>query len=87
MLLLHLEESFLFLDSLSRQINLGTITFEDAALKFSDDEDTKNNSGLIINAETNTSKLSPDKIDRLLFFQVDSMQLQKASSYYTCPLV
>lgn len=68
------------LDSLQIQISAGTISFEDAAQKFSNDEETKNNGGLLINPETNTTKLSPDKIDRLLFFQVDSMQLGKVSS-------
>ncbi len=68
------------LDSLSHQINSGTISFDNAAQKFSDDEETRNNGGLMINPETNTTKLSPDKIDRLLFFQVDSMKIGKASS-------
>jgi peptidyl-prolyl cis-trans isomerase SurA len=68
------------LDSLKSQILAGTITFEEAAQKFSDDEETKNNGGLLINPETNTTKLSPDKIDRLLFFQVDSMQIGRVSS-------
>ena len=68
-----------FLDSLSNQINSGTITFEIAAEKFSDDEDTKNNGGLMINPESNTTRLSPDKIDRGLFFQVDTMEMNSAS--------
>ena len=58
---------------------MGTITFEDAAQKFSDDEETKNNGGLMINPESNTTHLSPDKIDRVLFFQVDSMSLNNVS--------
>lgn len=68
------------LDSLKKEINAGTISFDEAAEKFSDDEETKNNGGSMINAETNTTHLSPDKIDRVLFFQVDSMELNKASS-------
>ena len=67
------------LDSLHNQIIAGTITFDEAAQKFSDDEETKNNGGLMINPETNTTKLSPDKIDRLLFFEVDSMPVGKVS--------
>ncbi len=72
-------KSFTFLDSLRKQIDLGTISFEDAAQQFSDDEETKNNGGLLINPETGTSRLSPDKMDRLLFFQVDTMALNKVS--------
>ena len=67
------------LDSIRQQINKGSITFEDAALKFSDDEDTRNNGGLMINPETNTTRLSPDKIDRLLFFQVDTLPTGRIS--------
>ena len=67
------------LDSLQKQINSGTITFEVAAEKFSEEDETKNNGGLMINPETNTTRLSPDKIDRVLFFQIDSMELNRAS--------
>jgi peptidyl-prolyl cis-trans isomerase SurA len=72
-----------FLDSLSRQINNGSISFEDAALRFSDDEETKNNGGILINHDNNTTKFSPDKMDKLLFFQVDTMELNRASAALT----
>lgn len=68
------------LDSLSKKINAGELSFDEAAQKFSDDEETRNNGGLMINPETNTTKLSPDKIDRLLFFQVDSMKIGRISA-------
>lgn len=68
-----------FLDSLRGAILAGKITFEEAAQRFSDDEDTRNSGGLLINVESNTSKLSPDKIDRLLFFHVDSMSVGRIS--------
>lgn len=68
------------LDSLRNKIIEGTISFEEAAEKFSDDEDTRNNGGLMINPETGTTHLSPDKMDRLLFFQVDTMPLNHVSA-------
>jgi peptidyl-prolyl cis-trans isomerase SurA len=34
---------------------------------------------LLLNPETNTTRLSPDKMDRALFFHVDTMPLMKAS--------
>lgn len=74
-----LYKAYHLLDSLRQQIQLGTITFDEAAQKFSDDEETRNNGGLLINPETGTARLSPDKMDRLLFFQVDSMPLNKVS--------
>lgn len=74
-----LYKAFGLLDSLSKQINLGTISFEDAAQQFSDDEETRNNGGLLVNPETGTTRLSPDKMDRLLFFQVDTMPMNTVS--------
>jgi len=72
-------KSYRFLDSLSTKINAGEITFADAAQQFSDEKETRHNGGLIINTENNTTKLSPDKMDRMLFFQVDTMTLNRAS--------
>jgi peptidyl-prolyl cis-trans isomerase SurA len=74
------QKCIVTLDSIRQQIIQGTISFEDAAEKFSDDADTKNNGGLLINPETNTTHLSPDKMDKVLFFQVDTMELNKVSA-------
>jgi len=75
-----LVRAYNFLDSLREKIESGSISFEMAAEKFSDDEDTRNNGGLLINPESGTTRLSPDKMDRLLFFEVDTMGLNKVSS-------
>ncbi|MEO8088173.1 MAG: peptidylprolyl isomerase [Bacteroidota bacterium] len=74
-----IRKSVLFLDSIRTKIVLGAVTFEEAAEKFSEDEDTRYNGGLMINPETGTTHLSPDKMDRLLFFQVDTMALNTVS--------
>jgi peptidyl-prolyl cis-trans isomerase SurA len=66
-----------YLDSLRQAIEAGKITFEEAAQRYSDDEDTRNSGGLLINQETGTPRLSPDKMDRALFFQVDSIAIGK----------
>ncbi len=68
-----------YLDSLRSAIEAGKISFEEAAQQYSDDEDTKNNGGLLINPETNTTRLSPDKVDRMLFFQIDTMPIGRIS--------
>lgn len=64
-----------YLDSLRQVIESGKITFEEAAQRYSDDEETRNSGGLLINQETGTTRLSPDKMDRALFFQVDSLPI------------
>jgi peptidyl-prolyl cis-trans isomerase SurA len=75
-----LYKAYAVLDSLRKEIQSGTISFDEAAQKFSDDEETRNNGGLMMNPETGTTRLSPDKMERLLFFQVDSMSLNTVSS-------
>jgi peptidyl-prolyl cis-trans isomerase SurA len=67
------------LDSIRGIIANGSMTFEEAAAKFSDDESTRNNGGLMINTETGTTTLSPDQMDRILFFQIDTMPLNRIS--------
>ena len=54
-----------YLDSITSLIRTGKITFENAAQKFSEDEKTKNNGGLLINEETGSSKLTADEIDKI----------------------
>lgn len=67
------------LDSIRSLIVNGSISFDEAAQKFSDDEATRNNGGLMINPETGTTSLSPDQMDRILFFQIDTMPLERVS--------
>lgn len=54
-----------------------TLTFQQAAMLYSDDENTKNSGGNIVDPQTATSKISVDKIgdvDPSIFFIVDTMQ-------------
>lgn len=74
-----LRRSILVLDSIRTKIVLGKMTFEEAAEKYSDDEETRYNGGLMLNPETGTTHLSPDKMDRLLFFQADTMTVGTVS--------
>lgn len=67
------------LDSIRNKILTNEITFEEAALKFSDDEESKFNNGLMINPETGGNAFAPDKMDKSLFFQVDTMKVGSTS--------
>jgi peptidyl-prolyl cis-trans isomerase SurA len=64
-----------FLDSLSREIKAGKIEFAAAAQKFSDDEDSKNNNGNVVNMATGTTKFTNDELDPGLFFVLDKMSV------------
>lgn len=51
------------LDSIARLIRLDSLTFGQAAMRFSEDEDTRKNEGLMVNPYTGTSKFEVKQID------------------------
>ena len=75
-----LENAKIFLDSVANLIQKKTITFLEAAQKFSDDADTKNNGGLMINPQTGITKFETDQVDPALFFQIDKLKIGEVSS-------
>ncbi|MFN3557516.1 MAG: peptidylprolyl isomerase [Bacteroidales bacterium] len=75
---LQLSEARSRLDSIRRVINNGEITWQEAALKFSDDPG-KINGGAMINPFTNTTRFKVDEIDRNLFFAVDRLETGQIS--------
>ena len=74
-----LEYARIKLDSISEVIRLGRMSFEDAALKFSDDADTKNNGGLLINPGSGSTWFEVSQMDQSLFFVVDKMKIGELS--------
>ncbi len=63
------------LDSIREAIASGTIKFEDAALKFSTDKDTKQNGGLLVNPNANSTRWELDEIgevDQNLVFMLEN---------------
>lgn len=69
-----LEKARITLDSLYNEIEKGTITFEEAVLKFSDDAETKYNRGLLVNPMTGSTWFEISQLDQQLFFVIDKMQ-------------
>lgn len=68
----------LFLDSIYTLLKKDTITFENAAKRYSDDP-SKINGGLLINSETGTSKFEPTQLDQSVFFVVDKLKINSFS--------
>lgn len=62
------------LDSISTLIALDSISFEDAAKKYSDDEDSRNNGGILVNPYTASSMTAMDQLEPSLFFVIDKMK-------------
>lgn len=73
----------LFLDSLQKAIVEGTISFEEAAKKFSSDKETKQNGGLLINPVSGSTKWENEEIsqmDQNLVFVFDKMNVGDVST-------
>jgi len=62
------------LESVKLEILARTITFEEAVVKYSDDEATNLNKGKLVNPYTNDSKFDLNKMDPKLFAQVDKLK-------------
>jgi len=58
-----MEKAFGQIDSIADFIRKGTFKFEDAALRFSYDKDSRNNGGVVINPETGESKWKMSELD------------------------
>ena len=70
------------LDTIYSQIKQGKFTFEEAAQKFSDDKDTKQNGGLMMNAQTASTKFDNEdlsQLDEKLIVTLNPMQVGEVS--------
>jgi len=67
------------LDSLLDRIENKEITFKEAAQKYSDDEETRKNGGILRNPSDNSSLIPMDGIDPSIFFVIDKMNIGEVS--------
>jgi peptidyl-prolyl cis-trans isomerase SurA len=68
-----------FCDSVLKLIKMDSISFTNAALKFSDDNESKNNGGIIPNPQTGSSKFETAELDQTLFFTIDKLKVGEIS--------
>ncbi len=64
------------------EILLGEITFEDAVLKYSDDKETKNNKGLILNPDTNDTRFDLTLMDPNFYARVSNLKSGEITEPY-----
>jgi len=74
-----LDKARIKLDSIAALIQNGTISFEDAAAKYSDDIDTKFNGGLLLNPATGSTWFEVSQMDQNIFFIVDKQKVNDMS--------
>ena len=70
----NLQEAKNFLDSIAVAINKGDMTFEEAANKYSEDEQTKFNGGQMSNFQSGNNRFEVSALDRGLFAVVNKME-------------
>ncbi len=73
-----IQESKDFLDSLRREILRDSISFEDAAKEYSDDQMTSDNGGFFTD-QAGSSRVPIDQLDPTIFFTLDTMQVGNVS--------
>ena len=73
-----LAKASAYLDSIAGVIKRDSISFEKAALKYSDDPG-KINGALMVNPQTNTSRFEAKQLDPKVFFVVDKMKVGEIS--------
>ncbi len=67
------------LDSLASLIGAGTISFAQAAVENSDDEESKGTSGLMIEPNNNSARWDMSTLDQQTFFVLDKLQKDQVS--------
>src|SRR6056300_1589825 len=69
----NLKEAKNFLDTVSVAISAGELTFEEAARRYSEDENTRFNGGQMSNFQNGNNKFEISQLDRTLFGMVNSL--------------
>ena len=69
-------------EDLVKDIKSGKITFEEAVLKYSDDKETKNNAGLIINPYTGEATFDLTGMDPALYARVAELKKGEFSDVF-----
>ena len=76
----NLQEAKAYLDSILVGISSGNMTFDEAAMKYSEDEQTKFNGGQMSNFESGNNKFEVSQLDRGLFSVINEMSEDEISA-------
>ena len=74
------------LDSITNLIRIDSLSFEEAAYQFSQD-DSKNNGGLLINPQTGTSSFAIEEIDPSVYFALEKWKKIKFQNHLSLLLL
>jgi len=74
-----MEKAFSQIDSIADFIRKGTFKFEDAALRYSYDKDSRNNGGVVINSQTGDAKWKLSELDPDVSKVITKMNINEIS--------
>jgi len=77
-----LDETKEKLEKIKKDIDTGVITFDEAVKKYSEDKDTKNNGGLIVNPYSGESTFDLTRMDPALYARVNNLQKGEMSDIF-----
>jgi len=77
-----LDETKAKLEKIKEDIDNGLITFDEAVKKYSEDKDTKNNGGLIVNPYSGESTFDLTRMDPALYARVNNLQKGEMSDVF-----
>lgn len=60
-------------DSIFNLLSTKSVSFDDAAMRYSDDNETKNNGGNVFNPQTGNTRFETDQVDPAVFFHLDKL--------------
>ncbi len=75
-----INEAYTKADSIHKLILNDSITFSDAAQKFSSDNESRYNGGNVINPKTGIARFETDEVDPTVFFQLEKMNVGEISA-------
>ncbi|MGA9326915.1 MAG: peptidylprolyl isomerase [Salegentibacter sp.] len=78
-----IEEAKAKVDSIRKKVEEGVLDFADAAREFSDEEETSNDGGRLVNPTTGDTRFELSKIDPKLYAQVGSLKEGEISQRLT----
>ena len=67
------------LDSIFTVLQNDTVKWDDMVLKYSDDKESKNNGGLLVNPNTGTTRFEVTELDQQLFLTIDQLKVGQFS--------
>ncbi len=74
-----INKAFAKADSLYQKIIKDSLSFSEAAQRYSDDGDSRYNGGNVVNQKTGTTRFEADEVDPTVFFQLEKMNIGEVS--------